>query len=90
MAAAIADLNQLGLPFTKDDMTIEDGQPLRSLDDAETFFRLYARGSDRDLITRDYIQSLLQKTDDPEFPYYYKRDCVFSVLTVDLSGYGGA
>lgn len=89
MAAALSDLTALGLPFVKKDMTIEDGQPLRSLADAEEFFHLYARGSDRDLITRDYIQSLLEETGDSVFPYYYRRDCVFSILTVDLSGQRG-
>ena len=89
MAWAIADLNSLHLPFTKEDMSIEDGQPLRSLEDAEEFFLLYARGEDAKLITPDYVRSLLEETDDPEFPYYYRRDCVFSILTVDLSGYHG-
>ena len=87
MAWALADLRERGLPFTKEDMSIEDGQPLRSLDDAQLFFHLYARGEDHHLITRDYVKSLLQETGDDEFPYYYQRACVFSILTVDLSCY---
>ncbi len=85
MAAALCDLNELGLPFTKEDMSIEDGQPLRSLEDALEFFRLYAKGDDRELITPDFVRSLLTETDDPEFPYYYQRACDFSLLSVDLS-----
>ena len=85
MAWALADLRERGLPFTKEDMSIEDGQPLRSLDDAELFFRLYARDKDTELINRDYVKSLLQETGDDEFPYYYQRACEFSILTVDLS-----
>ena len=85
MAWALADLRERGLSFTKEDMSIEDGQPLRSLDDAALFFRLYARGEDKTLITRDYVKSLLQETGDDEFPYYYQRTCEFSILTVDLS-----
>ena len=68
-------------------MSIEDGQPLRSLEDAELFFRLYARGEDKNLITRDYVRSLLQETSDDEFPFYYQRPCIFSILTVDMSSY---
>ena len=87
MAWALADLRERGLRFTKEDMSIEDGQPLRSLKDADLFFRLYARGEDKNLITRDYIRSLLQETGDDEFPYYYQRACTFSILTVDMSSY---
>ncbi len=86
---ALADLNELDLPFSKEDLSIEDGQPLRSLDEAEEFFRIYARGDDRKLITPEYIRSLLTETGDSEFPYYYRRDCIFSILTVDMAGYGG-
>lgn len=85
MAAALHDLDELGLPFTKEDFSIEDGQPLRSFEDAEVFFRLYAQGSDKDLITPEYVRTLLTETDDPEFPYYYPRPCEFSLLSVDLS-----
>lgn len=85
MAAALHDLRELGVPFTKEDMSIEDGQPLRSLEDAELFFRLYARGKDKALITPDYVKTLLTGTDDPMFPYYYPRRCEFSLLSVDLS-----
>ncbi len=86
MACALKDLDELGLPFTKQDMSIEDGQPLRSLDDAEQFFRLYAQGKDKELINRDFVKAQLEETHDPVFPYYYPRKCVFSLLTVDLSG----
>ncbi len=89
MGHALTGLNELDLPFSKEDMSIEDGQPLRSLDEAEEFFNIYARGSDRELITRDYIRSLLTETGDSEFPYYYQRECIFSILTVDMAGYGG-
>ena len=85
MAHAIADLNSLQLPYTKEDMSIEDGQPLRSLEEAEEFFHIYARGKDAELINRDYIRSLLEETGESEFPYYFQRKCVFSILTVDLS-----
>ncbi len=87
MAWALKDLREQGLRFTKEDMSIEDGQPLRSLEDAELFFRLYARGEDKNLITRDYVRSLLQETSDDEFPFYYQRPCIFSILTVDMSSY---
>lgn len=87
MAWALKDLREQGLRFTKEDMSIEDGQPLRSLEDAELFFRLYARGEDKNLITRDYVRSLLQETGDDEFPFYYQRPCIFSILTVDMSSY---
>ena len=85
MAAALHDLHELSLPFTKTDLCIEDGQPLRSLEDALIFFGLYAQGADRELITQDYVKTLLQETDDPEFPYYYPRATEFSLLQVDLS-----
>ncbi len=87
MAAALRDLNELGLPFTKEDMSIEDGQPLRSLEDALEFFRLYAKGDDIELITPDFVMSLLTETGDPEFPYYYQRACEFSLLSVDMSAF---
>ena len=90
MAHALTGLNALDLPFSKEDLAIEDGQPLRSLEEAEEFFHIYARGNDAELINRDYVRSMLTETDDPDFPYYYQRKCIFSILTVDLSSGGYA
>ena len=88
MNRILEGLDELHLPYTREDMSIEDGQPMRSLEEAAEFFHIYARGDDASLISPEYIRSLLQETNDSDFPYYYQRKCLFSILTVDLSNYG--
>ena len=67
-AEAEALLRERGIAFHSEPLTLELGQPFRSLDDAERFFALYDRsGTPPD---RDEIAERLQQTDDAQFPLY--------------------
>lgn len=61
-------LRQLGIPCHTEMFTLEMGQPLRSLEDAERFFQIYNRGR---AISSDEIRQRLTVGPSPEFPYYF-------------------
>lgn len=61
------ELERLGIPCRAERFALELGQPLRSLEEAERFFRLYNRGGELD---REEIRRRLQTREDAEFPYY--------------------
>lgn len=65
--AAEALLRRLGIPCRTERFTLELGQPLRSLEDAERFFRAYDSES---AFSREEILGKLEKGKSPEFPYY--------------------
>ncbi len=63
---------------------LDYGQPLRSLEDAVTYFGLFRTRTYPNGVTREEVAGLLQHRDDPEFPYYLPvwRDlAVFSCET---------
>lgn len=56
------------IPFSSERLSLELGQPFRSLDDALAFFRLY---NTSDIpVTEASVLPRLQKTQNAEFPYY--------------------
>ena len=63
---------------------LDYGQPLRSLEDAVTYFSLFRTRTYPNGVTREEVSGLLQRRDDPDFPYYLPvwRDlAVFSCET---------
>lgn len=63
---------------------LDYGQPLRSLEDAVTYFGLFRTRTYPNGVTPKEVAGLLQRRDDPEFPYYLPvwRDlAVFSCKT---------
>ena len=63
---------------------LDYGQPLRSLDDAVTYFSLFRTRTYPNGVTREEVSGLLRRRDDPDFPYYLPvwRDlAVFSCET---------
>ncbi len=66
---AIEWLEQRKIPYATGTLTLEMGQPLRSLDEAGQFFRLYNRGDDAAL-TDEYLKARLTETGRTDFPLY--------------------
>ena len=62
-------LEQMGIPYEKEECVLEFGQPFRSLQDASDFFKRYAQ-DDPCEITDAFVKSRLQKMKDEDFPYY--------------------
>lgn len=63
-------LDAEGIPYEKELLCAEMGQPLRDLDEARRFFSLYSRDAADTVFTDELLLTRLQKTDDPEYPYY--------------------
>lgn len=66
---AIEWLEQRQIPYISETLELEMGQPLRSLDDAGRFFRLYNHGDDAEL-TEEFLQARLIETGRADFPLY--------------------
>lgn len=80
-------LRRRGLRYQARRFTLEFGQPFRSLDDAEAFFRLYSR--DGQLPDRESLAQRLVETGDPEFSLYLpnpKPLCLFALPADQLRG----
>lgn len=56
------------IPFSSECLSLELGQPFRSIDEALAFFRLY--NTSELPVTEASLLPRLQKTQDTEFPYY--------------------
>ena len=66
---AIEWLEERHIPYTSETLALEMGQPLRSLDDARRFFRLYNHGDDTAL-TDTFLRERLLETGCTDFPLY--------------------
>ena len=65
---------------------LDYGQPLRSLDDAVTYFSLFRTRTYPNGVTREEVAGLLQRRDDPEFPYYLPVWRDLAVFSCETSG----
>ena len=73
-------LEEQRIPFVRTDLSLEFGQPLRSLEDAMLFFKTYSRDDDPALITEEFVRSKVEKRDRPGFPYYLPHRREISIL----------
>lgn len=67
--AAAEFLRQRGIPFAREDLAPEFGQPFRSLADAKLFFESYDPGAHSD----EALIGKLKRTEDEKFPYYFPQ-----------------
>lgn len=74
-----------GIPFTREDLTLDLGQPFRSKEDAVRFFETYRRGDQQIAISFENIESRLQKTKNPVFPYYYPQEKPLGIFVFDAA-----
>lgn len=65
---ACAELEELGVPFERAEMSLDLGQPFRSLEDARLFFKRYSRDGE-EAVTDDFVLSRVKETGNPDFPY---------------------
>lgn len=64
----LADFSALGIPFVGKKLSLEMGQPFRSLDDAVAFYRLYDKSGVA--ITEESVAERLISTGREDFPLY--------------------
>lgn len=74
-------LQSLGVPFHSEIITMEMGQPLRSLDDAVRFFEIYHHGETG--VTLDEVKRSLIRMNSEEFPYYLPSQKRMGFLSLD-------
>lgn len=63
-------LSKIQIPFERQEMSLDLGQPFANLDDARLFFQLYSKDKDHSGITDDFLWSKLKKVDHVDFPLY--------------------
>lgn len=78
-------LRTRGVPFSREDLTLDMGQPLRSKEDAVRFFTVYDRGNEPRAISFENIENRLQKTDSPVFPYYLPQEKPLGIFSFDAA-----
>ena len=78
-------LDEMGIPYRTELFQIDMGQPLRSLDEAMRFFRLYNKSGKPESITMEDVLAKIEKTDLEEFPYYMpsKKESAFIIINAD-------
>lgn len=59
-----------GIPYTEELLSAEMGQPFRDPEEARRFFALYGKADAGTALLEPELLSRLQRTDDPEYPYY--------------------
>ena len=67
-------LSERQIPYEARELTLELGQPFRSLADARRFFEVYTPEEDRAGITDAFVKSRLRETGEEEFPYYLPHE----------------
>lgn len=82
VAQNLQALSALGLACTCTELEAEFGQPLRSLEDALRFFRLYRRDPSQ-TIDPAAVRSRLVDTGDAEFPLYFPQKKRVTILQLD-------
>ena len=68
------------------EVTLDYGQPLRSLADAVTYFGLFRTRSYPNGVTRGQVRGLLERRDDPVFPYYLPVSRHLAVFACEVGG----
>lgn len=81
----LLDLARQGLCFEGREISIDYGQPFRSLDDARLYYSLFRTRSFPDGATDQQILSQLDRTEDPEFPLYLPVRRHLAVYVIDAS-----
>ena len=71
---AAAFLEELGIPFQEEALSLEFGQPFRTLADACRFFRLYSKDADKSVLTEDFVRRQLRQTGQADFPLYMPHE----------------
>lgn len=73
------------IPFAHETLLLDMGQPLRSKEDAVRFFSAYGQAGESFAISFEDIQSRLQKTDNPAFPYYLPQEKPLGIFSFDAA-----
>ena len=76
-------LDALAIPCLQRHLSLEFGQPFRSVDDAVAFFRLYDRGTEP--VTAERVLSRLQPVSHPFYRYYLSERREMELFVLDTA-----
>lgn len=76
-------LNREGICYKSHDVSMEFGQPLRSMEDARAFLALYNRKKDQPLTESD-VREMVRENDDKAFPWYIPMRRNRALLVIEL------
>ena len=74
-----ATLRELNIPSYSEVFEAENGQPLRSMEDARRFFETYSKDQDKTVLTDEFLRGKVIATGREDFPLYlpHKRNLAF-------------
>lgn len=84
-ASEVTSLRQNGLACEGCEFVFEYGQPFRSLADAQAYYRIFRDRSFPQGVSREYLASFLDRTDNETFPYYLPIARHVGVVTIDVA-----
>lgn len=72
---------KLGIEYKRTDISIEYGQPLKSMEDARDFTRAYSDSPPESAVD-EYLERNLVRTGERDFPLYLPNEKTFSIFSV--------
>lgn len=82
-ALAAMQLDELGIAYRLEHLTLEMGQPFRSVSDAVRFFKIYSRDENPEDITPEAVAQRLRKTGRTDFPLYLPGERKMGILLIE-------
>lgn len=82
-ALAATRLEELEIAYRLEHLTLEMGQPFRSVSDAVRFFKIYSRDENPEKITPEAVAQRLRKTGRTDFPLYLPGERKMGILLIE-------
>lgn len=82
---SVAGMRARGMECNASELTLDFGQPFRTLDDAALYFRLFRTRNYPAGISSNQLMELLTETDDETFPYYLPVLRHLAVFSIDVT-----
>ena len=76
-------LDNQGIPYEKQELALEMGQPFRDFKAARCFFETYSQDEDKSLITDEFVGSRLISTGREDFPLYMPHKRQLGLLMLE-------
>lgn len=83
-AGEVFALRREGFACEGREFVLEYGQPFRNLDDAQAYYRIFRDRSFPQGVSKEHLATLLERTDNAEFPYYLPIARHVGVVAIDV------
>lgn len=78
------ELKRRGIPYEEELLSLEFGQPFRSMEDVRKFYESYSQDADKSAITEEFLRDKVVENDHPEFPLYMPHRRSLAILRFDV------